>query len=256
MRAAPGDRPVWRALVLAAGKSTRIREVAGDRPKPLLPLAGQAVLERNLRQLAAAGVGEAWINLHYRGEQIQAFIGDGERYGLRVQYSWEPELLGTAGAAKKLERVLGDDTFLVVYGDDLIGLDAGAMIVQHHRRSALATLAVFDRDRVPNPGLARGRVVLGKDRRVASFEEGGTSQSPYVNAGFYVLEPAVLAEIPAGRFWDFGHDVLPGLVGRGARVDAYPDTSYCLSIDTPDALVRAETLVRDLDLFAEGVHVP
>ena len=240
---------VHSALVLAAGKSTRIRSVVSDRPKPLVSLAGQTVLERNLRQLAAAGVQEVWINLHYRGEQVEALVGDGSRYGLQVRYSWEPELLGTAGAAKKLEAALGADTFLVVYGDDLTALDLGDLVATHRRRGAVATLAVFDSNRVPNAGLASGRVVLGEAGRVVNFEEGGTSCSPYVNAGLYALEPEVLATIPSSVFWDFGHDVFPPLIATGAPVYAYPTVSYCLSVDTPEGLTRAEALIRDLDLL-------
>lgn len=247
MTTVPARPPVQRALVLAAGKGTRIRKVAPDRPKPLIKLAGKTVLERNLLQLATAGVREVWINLHHQGEQIAALIGDGERYGLQVHFSWETDLLGTAGAAKKLEHVLAGDTFLVVYGDNLTAIDLHEMVAYHHQHGASATIAVFDRDRVPNTGLAGGRVVLGKGGRVFRFEEASTSNSPYVNAGVYALEPSVLAIIPPGVFCDFGRDVFPTLIDQGARVQAYPITSYCLGIDTPEALARAEALIHDLD---------
>ena len=239
--------PVPTALVLAAGKSTRIQAVAPDRPKPLILVAGEAVLERNLRQLAAAGVRDVWINLHYRGEQIQTLVGDGGRLGLRVRYSWEPELLGTAGAAKKLEAALGEDTFLVVYGDNLTAFDLAALVAQHRARAAAATIAVFDRERVPNTGLAGGRVVVDADHRVTQFLEGGTAASPYVNAGVYALEPRVLAAIPMGTFVDFGRDVFPRLLAEGARVDAFPIHGYCLGIDTPEGLARANALVASLE---------
>ena len=87
MRRSAREPGVGRALVLAAGKSTRLQPLAADRPKPLLSIAGQTVLEHNLRWLAAAGVQEVWINLHYQGEQIAELVGDGSRYGLRVHYS-------------------------------------------------------------------------------------------------------------------------------------------------------------------------
>lgn len=245
--------PVATALILAAGKSTRIQAVASDRPKPLIVVAGETVLERNVRQVAAAGVRDVWINLHYRGEQIQALIGDGARFGVRVRYSWEPELLGTAGAAKKLEGALGWGTFLVVYGDNLTALDLGALVAQHRARGALATLAVFDRERVPNTGLAGGRVVLDAGGRVREFVEGAALASPYVNAGVYALEPGVLAAIPAGAFADFGRDVFPRLLVEGARVDAFPIDGYCLGIDTPEGLARANALVASLEGAAESL---
>ena len=88
-----------KALLLAAGLSSRIREVAGDLPKPLMPFAGAPVLAHNLRWLAGGGVREVWINLHYGAEQIRTAIGDGECFGLRTHYVHEPQLLGTAGAS-------------------------------------------------------------------------------------------------------------------------------------------------------------
>src|SRR4051812_13478345 len=129
------------ALVLAAGQSTRIQAVAPDCPKPLIVVAGETVLERNLRQLAAAGVHQAWINLHYRGEQIEALIGDGRAFGLRVEYSWEPALLGTAGAAKKLEAALAAGTFFFVYGGKLTAPGLGALAPPHHTPGAPAAIA-------------------------------------------------------------------------------------------------------------------
>jgi NDP-sugar pyrophosphorylase family protein len=238
--------PVRTALVLAAGKSTRIRSAVSGRPKPLIQVGGRAVLEWNLGLLAAAGVRDVWINLHYQGEQIQAAIGDGSRYDLRVRYSWEATLLGTAGAAKQLERELGQDTFVVVYGDNVTALDLRAMVAQHRQRGALVTIAVFDRERVPNTGLAGGRVVLTADHAVQRFEESSTLASPYVNAGVYVLEPSVLQRLPAQVVCDFGRDVFPALLEAGARIDAYLLDGFCLAIDTPEALARAEALVRDL----------
>jgi len=258
-----GEPLIRTALVLAAGRGTRIRSIALDVPKPLIAVAGRTVLERNLDQLAEAGVRDVWINLHYRGEQIAARIGDGDRYGLRVRYSWESELLGTAGAAKKLESSLGVGTFLVISSDTLTALDLDAMVARHRQRSAMATIAVFDRNRVPNTGLAGGRVVIDDAGRVVRFEEGTAHEesfsSPYVNTSVYVLEPEILDLMPANTFYDFGHDVFPSLLRLGARFDAYPIVRYCLGIDTPEALMRAEAFVREReagDLILAGCEAP
>jgi mannose-1-phosphate guanylyltransferase len=239
--------PVTTALVLAAGRSTRIQAAVDGRPKPLIEVGGQSVLERNLRQLAAAGVRTAWINLHYESEQIRAAIGDGHVFGLDVQYSYEPELLGTAGAAKNIERFIGVEPFFVVYGDNLVSVDLHDMTGKHRASRADATIAVFDRDRVPNTGLAGGRVAIDEGGYIVDFREGGGT-SPYVNAGVYVLEPSVLASIPAGRASDFGHDVFPSLLRSGRRLQAYSIDGYCLGIDTPDGLARARALLERLEL--------
>lgn len=248
----PTDCGIRKALVLAAGKSTRIRAAAGDTPKPLIEVAGQTVLERNLRMLAGVGVQEAWVNLHYEGEQIQKRIGDGRRLGLDVKYSHEPEILGTAGAAKKLEREFRQGTFFIVYGDNLISLNWTEFAEAHSRSDSLVTIAVFDFGRVPNTGLAGGRVVLDGAHRVERFVEGGENVSPYVNAGVYLVEPSVLSALPSG-FSDFGKDVFPKLISDGGRLMAYPIDGYCLAIDTPEALAKAAEMMRGFASAAEVV---
>jgi mannose-1-phosphate guanylyltransferase len=241
--------PVRTALVLAAGKSTRIRAVAADRPKPLIQVGGLTVLERNLRLLAQAGVQHVWINLHYQPEQIRARIGDGAAYGLKVRYSFEAELLGTAGAARNLSPHLRDERFLVVYGDNLIGLQLPELVALHEYTRSMATIAVFDRGRIPNTGLAGGRIMLEPDGiRVAEFREGDPrAASPYVNAGVYVLEPAVLEAIPASGPSDFGRDVFPALLRAGQTISAYQIDGYCFGIDTPEGLARAEALLAQVE---------
>lgn len=246
----PTDCGIRKALVLAAGKSTRIRAAAGDTPKPLIEVAGQTVLERNLRKLAGVGVHEAWVNLHYEGEKIKNRIGDGRRLGLEVKYSHEPEILGTAGAAKKLERELRQGTFFVAYGDNLVSLNWTEFAETHARSDALVTIAVFDCDRVPNTGLAGGRVVLDSANRVERFVEGGDNVSPYVNAGVYLVEPSVLSALPDG-FSDFGKDVFPRLIAEGGKLMAYPIDGYCLAIDTPEALQKAEHMMREFASASE-----
>jgi NDP-sugar pyrophosphorylase family protein len=244
------------ALVLAAGMGTRIRAVAPEVPKPLVTVAGVTALERNLRQLAAAGISDVWINLHYRGEQIADRVGDGGGFGLRVRYSWEPALVGTAGAAKRLEAELAAGTFLVISADTLTEWDLLAMVARHRERSAVATIAVFDRDRVANTGVAGGRVVIDRDCCVLRFEEGRPGGSPYVNTSVYLLEPEVLTLIPADSFFDFGHDLFPALIRRGARFDAFPIAGYCLGIDTSEALARAEAFLREREHGSELVACP
>ena len=101
------------AVVLAAGKSTRIASLWGGIPKPLLPVQGEPVLVRNVRWLANAGVRNLWVNLHYRGDLIRAALGDGSAWGVGIRYSEEPTILGTAGGVRRLLPELGE-TCLVV----------------------------------------------------------------------------------------------------------------------------------------------
>ena len=231
------------AVLLAAGNSTRIAPVSGGLPKPLLPVQGESILVRNVRWLGAAGVQNVWVNLHYRGDLIRAALGDGSRWGVRIQYSEESTILGTAGGVRKLLPALGE-TFLVVYGDNLVALDLEAFVDAHVRRRAEVSIALFD-ERTPNTGMVGGQVVLGDDDAVVSFAEGmGEERSaPFVNAGVYAVEQRVLKDLPAERFLDWGRDVFPALLAGGARVLGYPIEGYCLGLDTPGKYERGLALI-------------
>lgn len=234
------------ALVLAAGNSTRIAGVARGVPKPLLPLAGKAILVRNLEWLAGQGVKSVWINLHYRPELIREVVGTGEAWGLAVRYSYEPSILGTAGAWRNLEREWSA-TSLVVYGDNLLRLDLHRFVGHHLRTGGLATVAVFDPSRHANTGIAGGYVELDTATRVRRFIEGARppgAAAAYVNAGAYLLEPELRHHM-GGGFQDFAKDVFPPLAEEG-RLFAYllADEDYCLGVDTPESLAVARELVR------------
>lgn len=233
------------ALVLAAGKSTRIAGLAGGLPKPLLRFGGKALIERNLEWLASQGVRSVWINLHYRPEAIRSVLGAGERYGLEIRYSHEEEILGTAGAWRSL-RDEWRGTSLVVYGDNVLRFDLGRSLAAHRETGAAATIALFDPTRHANTGIAGGHAVVDEDGRIIEFREGAPprpGRREYVNAGAYLLEESVLAFVSPG-FQDFGRDVFPLLVGSG-RVFGHllEDGGFCLGLDTPESFAAAQRLL-------------
>lgn len=241
-----------KCLVLAAGMSTRLSALTGGVPKPLVPVAGVPVLHRNLRWLASQGISECFINLHYRADEIRQSVGDGSALGVRVTWSEESPILGTAGAAKKLERELRNGPrFLVVYGDNVFGFDLKKMIAVHEDSCGSArlhgTLAVFDTQRHLHTGIAGGRVSVDSDARVTAFVEGDPAAAGLVNAACYVIEANVLELIaPLPNATDWARDVFPALLASGARLNAHEIDGYCLGIDTPEAYARAQAL------FASG----
>jgi NDP-sugar pyrophosphorylase family protein len=236
------------ALVLAAGRSTRISPVANGLPKPLLELGGTSLLGWNLSWLRAHGIADLWINLHHGAERIRAAIGDGAAWGVRIRYAYEPELLGTAGAWRALaEHWTG--TSLVIYGDNFMRFDLGALVHAHRRSGASATLAVFDPAVHACTGGAGGRARLSGDR-VVSFQEDGVNGRAPINAGVYALEPSVADAIPPG-FRDFGRDVLPRLAEAGTLgAHMLEAGGFCLGLDTPERFERAK------QLFAGGEVAP
>lgn len=227
-----------KAIILAAGAGTRLRPLTDTCPKPMLPVAGRPLLAHTLGWLRAQGVTEAALNLHHLPGVVRDGLGDGGAWGMRLRYSLEPKLLGTAGAARAIaERFPGwlDQTFLVVYGDMLLDLDMADLAALHRSREAALTIAL---KRTATPQ-SQGMVELDEAGRVLRFVEKPREWSgDLANAGVYLCEPALLDAIPPG-FADFGHDVIPALLAAGQPVYGHPARGYLLDIGTPEAYEQA-----------------
>jgi len=133
-------------VVLCAGLGTRLRPLTDHLPKPLIEVAGRPMVHYPLGLLRAAGVTDIVLNAHYRADQLQAALGDGHRWGLRLRYSVEPRLLGTGGGLRHLLPLIDGERFLVLNADQITDVDLGALIEIHRRRDAIGTLAVVDAD--------------------------------------------------------------------------------------------------------------
>ncbi len=204
-----------KAMILAGGMSTRLYPLTRQVPKPLVPVAGEPISAHIMRWLASFGYTDVAINVHYLADVIETAFGDGSRYGVKLNYLNEAELMGSAGALKPLEPFF-TDTFVVVGCDDLTDANLDALVTFHKERGALATIGLIDADEVDQYG-----VVITDDRgRIVEFQEKppkGTERSKLVNTGIYVFEPAIFDYIPAGAFYDFGKGVFPALLAAGAE---------------------------------------
>lgn len=230
-----------KAMLLAAGEGTRLRPITEALPKPMVPVADKPILQHNVEMLARYGIREIAINLHHCPQVVTSHFGDGSRFGVSTTYSYEPELLGTAGAVKKLEALFSQDTFFVIYGDNLLKCDLERMLHFHRDHSGLATIALHYRRDVTQSGV----VALDDQDRVTRFVEkprAGDAFSHWVNAGILVLEPAVLQHIPPCIPFDFGKQVLPELLKAGEKLYGYRLTGDegIWWIDTPDDLAYVQ----------------
>jgi mannose-1-phosphate guanylyltransferase len=227
-----------KALILAAGKGTRLGAVAEGMPKPLIDAGGISPLRHAAEWVAALEPERIWVNVHGSAHLIERALGERVN-NVPVSYSYEPELLGTAGAWKKLQDEWTEPS-LVIYGDNIMRFDLRALFAAHDAARALVTIAVFDPRVHRNTGIAGGRVQLD-GARVRRFVEGGVEG--IVNAGAYVIEPALAARLPHG-FLDFGHTVLPALAASGELAAHMMEAEgYCLGVDTPERLEIARELV-------------
>jgi NDP-sugar pyrophosphorylase family protein len=181
----------WPALVLTAGLGTRMRPLSLVRAKPAVPVAGVPLAGRVLRWLAESGVTDAVLNLHHLPESLTAVIGDGAAFGMRIRYSWEPEVLGSGGGPARALPLLDAPRFFIVNGDTLTRLDLQAMARQHVERGARVTLAV-----VPHPDPAHyGGVVIDGEDAVTRFSPRGPDNPGWHFVGVQVVDASVYANV-------------------------------------------------------------
>ena len=232
-------------MLLAAGLGTRLRPLTEKQPKCLMPLADRPLIDWVLIWARdAAGVKECVVNLHYLPEMVRSYLGDGERYNIKVSYSYEPELLGTAGAVSKVADLF-DEPFYVIYSDNFSQWDLRKLRSVHEENAALATMAVHWREDVTQSGV----VEMDKDGYVTGFVEkpsGNAVTSHLVNAGFYYLDPGIFDYIPEGRFCDFAYDVFPAMLAAGERICAVKMDAPIIGIDTKEAYKKADELAKAL----------
>lgn len=230
-----------KAMLLAAGLGTRLKPLTDNLPKCMLPIAGKPVLEHNLEWLKRYGVNQVMINLYHLPQVVKDYFGDGSNWGMKITYSLEKEILGTAGGVKNVAWFFDEGPFFVWYGDNLSTCDLGRLLRFHQEKGGVLTIALFHREDVTQSGI----LGLAEDDRVLRYLEkpgDGEVFSHWVNAGIMVLEPEVLGYIPSNGPSDFGRDVIPTLLAEGQRLFGYRMSSDegLWWIDTPEDLQRTE----------------
>src|ERR1700744_1060618 len=263
-----GAAKALRAVVMAGGEGTRLRPMTANQPKPLLPVANRPIMEHVLRLLRRHGFSDTVGTVQFLAALVRNYFGDGEDFGMKLQYATEEMPLGTAGSVKNAEDALRDEPFLVISGDALTDIDLTAMVRFHKEQGALVTVGLT---RVPDP-LEFGIVIADEDGRIQRFLEKptwGQVFSDTVNTGIYVMEPEVLAEVPPGESVDWSADVFPALLKRGAPLFGYISGGYWEDVGTHESYLKAQADVlagrvqADIDGFevspgvwvAEGAEV-
>ncbi len=237
-------------MVLAAGAGTRLRPLTYELPKPVIPVLNRPVIHYVLTNLSRHGIKDIMVNTHHHPDQIRSFCGDGSRWGVRISYSHESTLLGTAGAVKKVEEFFKDGPFFVLAGDGYSDIDLSAMLDFHRKSGGMATLAVKDVD----ARFEYGVTLMGRGGRVRGFLEKplwGDIFSKFVNTSIYLVEPEVLRYMPKGRPYDFGHEVWPKLLGLHKPLYAYKTHAYWCDVGSVSEFKRCQT-----DSLMGMVHFP
>jgi mannose-1-phosphate guanylyltransferase len=234
-----------KALVLCAGLGTRLGALTAALPKPMLPIAGEPLLAHTLRHLASEGFDEVAVNLHFFPSSITEYFGDGSAFNVRIHYSYEAELLGTAGAAKRLEPFFADaEDFLVLYGDVLTNQNLRALAAFHLEKNALITLTLHQRVGsnsavAMDPG---GRIVEFLER--PSEEARANARLPWVNSGIQMLNRRALSFIAPNAPSDLPRDVVGPLL-RDQRIFGFPLTGNRIAIDSEARYRQAQNAVAE-----------
>jgi len=199
------------ALVLTAGLGTRLDPITRLVAKAAVPLGGRTLIERVLDWLAAQQVTDVVLNLHHRPESITSIVGDGAHLGLRVRYSWEMPLLGSAGGPRHALPLLDSETFLVVNGDTLCDVPLAPLVDAHRASGAMVTMAV-----VPNRAPDRyNGLELDPDARVVRFVPRGHTVPSWHFTGVQVVQSWVFEALPDGVPAESVHGVYPDLLRPG-----------------------------------------
>lgn len=204
----------WPALVLTAGLATRLQPLSSVRAKAALPVAGTPLVVRILCWLRAAGIERVVLNLHHRAESITSIVGDGSQLGLEVRYSWETNLLGSAGGPARAIPLLQSDRFLIVNGDTLADVDLRALAAQHVDTNAMVTMAVVDADPRYNAITANdsGIVTRFPNQTPGTHGTAGTPGTFHF-IGVQAVNASVFAGVSPDVKSETVHGIYPPLIG-------------------------------------------
>lgn len=200
------------ALVLTAGLGTRLDPLTRLVAKASVPVAGRSLIERVLDWLVAQQITDVVLNLHHRPETITALVGDGTHLGLRVRYSWEMPLLGSAGGPRHALDLLDSPSFFIVNGDTLCDVPLAPMAAAHRSSGAAVTMAL-----VPNAAPDRyNGVTIDDDDRVTGFvARGPAARGSWHFTGVQMAEASVFDALPDGVPAESVHGVYKGLMRPG-----------------------------------------
>jgi len=224
-------------MILAAGFGRRLRPLTDRTPKPLIEVAGKPLIAYALALVRAAGIGEVIINLHHRGDDIRAALGDGAQYGLSIAYSAEDPILDTGGAIKRAQPFLGGGRFVVLNSDIICDVDLRAAVAWHAARGALATMVLRPEREAARYGIieidaqSRVRRFLGEPAQVDE------RLTPLMFTGIHVFEPEVFSYMDEGAF-GIVRSTYPRMLAAGGPVYGFTFSGYWRVLDTHAGLAE------------------
>lgn len=215
-----------KAMLLAAGKGTRVRPITNSIPKPMIPIIRKPVMQSIIELLKQHQVDDIVVNTSHLASSIEDYFRDGEPLGVNLAYSYEGYIedgqmygkaLGSAGGMKKIQEFSGffDETFIVLCGDAWIDLDITKALQYHREKGGVATIIL--QEVAPEEVYKYGVVALNDDGQITEFQEKPKPEeavSNLINTGIYIFEPEIFEHIPADMEYDIGGELFPSLVAQ------------------------------------------
>ena len=219
-------------MILSAGYGTRLWPLTEDRTKPAIPILGKPLVGYVAEYLARYGCDEILVNLHHRPESVRQALGDGSRFGVRLHYIEEPDILGTSGAIDNARALLDGDTFVVVNGKIITDIDLEAAFATHRRNQAIATLVLL-----PNAACEKFSIVKTAGGLLRGFggmpaREDFPDEPPLMFTGIQILDARIFDYIPRARFSHSTTDVYPQAVAAGERVAVHVAAGHWYELST------------------------
>ena len=212
-----------RAMVLAAGFGSRLRPLSLEQPKPLFPVMNKPVIEHTLSKLKSTGISEVVINLHHQGDKIADFLDDGSRYGVRLHYSRENSILGSAGGIKAAQKYLDGEPFIVINSDVVTDIDLTEVIHFHREKNSFLTLALKPKQ-LSGPA---DPIAIDDENKVTHFsQELPDELREFTFTGIQIMEPQIFDRIPPNIFIGTTDKIFPKMIEEKLPVFAFIHKGY------------------------------
>ncbi len=228
-------------MILAAGFGSRLKPLTLSLPKPMFPVLNRPLLEHVLNYLSSQGIQDIIVNVHHLPDKIVEYFGDGTDFGVRLQFSREEEILGTAGGLKKAQSFLEKETFLVINSDVLTDIDLDKALSFHKEKKSCLTLVVRQ-DADPEK---YEPIELADDGRITRFVNASIKNPPATTqrvmfTGIQIMEPEIFFRIPSGKFFGTAEDVFPAMIKEGLPVYGTLHEKYWIDMGTRETYIQAQ----------------
>ena len=226
-----------KAMILAAGFGSRLRPLTDILPKPMFPIMNRPVLEHTIDLLRTHGILDITVNLHHLPDMVRDHFGDGQRFGMKLNWSPETAIMGTAGGIKAAQQYLDGEPFIVINSDIVVDIDLKQVIDFHRARRAALTLVVKENEGVHDP------IEIDADQRIVHMIGAPSKNAPEITSrvtftGIQIMEPGIFERIPSGKFYGTTTEVFPEMVAEQLPVFAFRHVGYWADIGTAASYLR------------------